>query len=415
MDANNTITASTSSSYPIPIKKQLDRFIDETIPYRISMGGHPPHSKSKLARNIFIGIIFMSHFVSSEFIYNDFHQTLGLVLNGDATTADCHEKNEFIPIAGDDTDRHERNPILSQKGRMGGMQAKTTIQTNMDVNGSVKFKEEASFGHRDQFVESEKKGCPTRLRITSSYPSQVGSIWYEKRLPVFKGFSTTFTFQVTDHSQICSYRLDPTFSNKKYESCAVHGGDGFAFVIHLDPNATMAIGKNGENLGYGGMKNTLAVEFDMWTNAGKIGDYDDFFEDHISIHSEGKDIIKSTGKQSTLGYARAIDLADGKKHVVKISYFPNVKTKYFANMTANDNLLQYLKDNGEGRRLGTLVVYVDDGLVKDEPILAIPLNLSILLHLPQSLAYVGFTGSTGRRWEKHDIISWNWTELSHRN
>lgn len=42
------------------------------------------------------------------------------------------------------------------------------------------------------------------------------------------------------------------------------------------------------------------------------------------------------------------------------------------------------------------------------PILAIPLNLSILLALPQGLAYAGFTGSTGLKWEKHDILSWTW-------
>jgi hypothetical protein len=77
-------------------------------------------------------------------------------------------------------------------------------------------------------------------------------------------------------------------------------------------------------------------------------------------------------------------------------------------MTANDNLLPYIKDNHENRRLGTLAVFVDDGVDSDEALLAIPVNLSVLLALNQGLATVGFTGSTGKKWEKHDILSWYW-------
>jgi hypothetical protein len=77
-------------------------------------------------------------------------------------------------------------------------------------------------------------------------------------------------------------------------------------------------------------------------------------------------------------------------------------------MTANENLLPYLKDNGEGRRLGTLAVFVDQGIPEDRPLLAIPVNLSVLLNITQNLAYVGFTASTGRKWEKHDILNWEW-------
>lgn len=45
-----------------------------------------------------------------------------------------------------------------------------------------------------------------------------------------------------------------------------------------------------------------------------------------------------------------------------------------------------MQDNGEGRRLGTLVVWLDDGIASDEPLLAVPLNLSVLMDLPQDQA-----------------------------
>jgi len=83
-------------------------------------------------------------------------------------------------------------------------------------------------------------------------------------------------------------------------------------------------------------------------------------------------------------------------------------------------------------------VFVDEGVELGTPILAIPINLSVLLDLKvseralmktrvrsttkltlfhsilrsvqQNLGYVGFTASTGMRWEKHDVLSWLWCE-----
>jgi hypothetical protein len=168
---------------------------------------------------------------------------------------------------------------------------------------------------------------------------------------------------------------------------------------------TSAIGGNGHLLGYGGIANSVAIEFDTWTNAYNHDDSDDIFYDHISIHSAGKESNKSD-KSSSLGYWRAVSLADGKIHTVCIRYVPHVETAYLEAMTANDYLLRYIKDNGEGRRVGTLAVFIDEGVETNSPILAIPLNLSVLLELPQDVAYVGFTASTGLKWQKHDILDW---------
>lgn len=30
------------------------------------------------------------------------------------------------------------------------------------------------------------------------------------------------------------------------------------------------------------------------------------------------------------------------------------------------------------------------------------------MDLPDGLSYVGFTASTGRKWEKHNVLSWEW-------
>lgn len=59
-----------------------------------------------------------------------------------------------------------------------------------------------------------------------------------------------------------------------------------------------------------------------------------------------------------------------------------------------------IQDNGEGRRLGTLVVWLDSGIESDIPLLALPINLSVLLDLPQDkvwpMTYLN-TASVGER------------------
>ena len=222
-------------------------------------------------------------------------------------------------------------------------------------------------------------------------------------------FDTEFSFFISGQSRVCSYHRDPAFSLKHHKSCAVHGADGFAFVIHGDPNNAFTLGKNANELGYGGIKNSLAVEFDMWTNTGP--NEDDLFYDHISIHSAGQG-PNTSSKSTGLGYSRPIDMGDGEIHRVRIKYFSYLEMKYLDGMSADPTLLQFLKDNGEGRRIGTLAVYVDDGISEDKPTLAIPLNLSVLLNLPDSMAYIGFTASTGANWENHDILNWKWYEPS---
>lgn len=79
-------------------------------------------------------------------------------------------------------------------------------------------------------------------------------------------------------------------------------------------------------------------------------------------------------------------------------------------MIASDSLLPFLKDNGEQKRIGTLVIFIDEGIATDTPLMALPINLSLLLSLQDDKAFVGFTSSTGRFYEKHDILSWMWCD-----
>lgn len=360
--------------------------------------------------------------INGEFVYKDFNSTAGLVLNGVADFVDCLEadtdnvnkdndggeastnRNADVNNANDDGDTSTLH-----YGYTATKDLLTTTETVYN-NSSSNYIDihEGIFGHRDAH-KTDIVGCSERLRLTSSHPSQVASVWYESRVPILRGFETTFKWQVSDPSIECTDHVDKAFSNNLHRSCRTLGGDGFAFVAHDDPADSSALGGDGEQLGYGGITNSIAIEFDTWTNVNTQGS-DDIFQDHISIHSAGPLLPNSSNQSTSLGYWRPYDVADGKVHEAKIQYLPYVEDRYYELMTANANLIPYLKDNGEGRQLGTLAVFVDQGIIEDRPLLAIPINLSLLLDLPDSLAYVGLTASTGRKWQKHDILSWSFEE-----
>lgn len=342
----------------------------------------------------------------ADFSFVDFNHTVGLVFNGAASSVDCGESSEFAREGNDAQDIGY--PKIDQYGLTATTDIFTTVETatNNSSNDTI-YLDNAVFGHCDEFATGTTAGCSNRLRLTPSHPSKAGSVWYQSRVPILRGFETTFSWQITDHSMECIDHVDKVFSTKQHRSCAVHGGDGFAFVIHGSPEEASALGGDGDQLGYGGIANSIAIEFDTWTNVDTQGS-DDVFQDHISIHSAGPMLANNANQSTALGYWRPHNIADGKIHRAKVQYLDYVETRYYELMTANEQLIPYLKDNGEGRRIGTLAIFVDQGIPEDRPLLAIPINLSLVLNATQSLAYVGFTASTGRKWETHDILDWEW-------
>ena len=221
---------------------------------------------------------------------------------------------------------------------------------------------------------------PTVLRLTPSAGNRVAAAWFNVQQPVQNGFTTTFTFQLTNPSDTPA--------------------DGIAFVIQNDTRKTGAIGfigGNGGALGYGdsdnnvdpsqgeGIANSLAIEFDTYQNGWDLQN-----ANHIAIQSCGTGPNTSHHNvacggngptTSTLGFF-PIDtptFSAGVSHTVKITYTPPCSTC----------------------TLGTLQVALD----AVTPV-SVDVNLSTLLALSSGNAYVGFTAATGGSFETQDIGSW---------
>lgn len=351
--------------------------------------------------------IYTFYFVKADFIYDDFNETTGLIFNGDAGTTVCYDETllKYGDVAGK-ADTFDEGGSAVEIGESSDQTFSSSVTTNVAKDNADIAAYTAGFLHRGNTL-SAPDICHGRIRLTPSGANKAGSVWYRDDVLVNKGFDTLFTFQITDHSKECVLRKDQYFSQRSYETCSVRGADGFAFVIQADARKTRALGDNGGQMGFGGpakgIQNSLAIAFDTWQNPGQ----DRFGVDHVSFQSRGSKSTNDALEAGLLGLPRITMIADGKVHRARIVYFSSLQSQYLSQLVASDSLLPYLLDNGEQKRVGTLVVFVDEGIDNDVPLMAMPINLSLLLDLPTDKAFVGFTSSTGRFFAKHDIVSWH--------
>jgi glucose/arabinose dehydrogenase len=210
-------------------------------------------------------------------------------------------------------------------------------------------------------VSSAAISSTSHLRLTTNTGSQFGAAWFAVPQSVGQGFSTTFTFSITNLGN--------------------GGADGFAFVIQN--SSANAIGGNGGGctLGYDGLPNSVAVEFDTYQTSGTCvgnGNVNDPDDNHISIHTRGT-AANSVMESASIGsYSPPVSMKNGNTHTVQIVYVP-----------------------------GSIKVYYDGS---SSPVISAPLNLSATLSLTNGLsAWVGFTGATGGSYERHDILTWSFT------
>lgn len=234
---------------------------------------------------------------------------------------------------------------------------------------------------------------PGLLRLTPAQMNRAGSVWYRERQPVLRGFETEFSFQLSERSRNCKT------TTVIAERCMPNGGDGLAFVVQYD--TASALGTASSSLGYGGIANSLAVEFDTWFNVEKS----DVYENHVSIQTKGLEPNESHHR-SKIAITTSIPLLqDGNIHTVRIRYesqllpFHTKDEKFFA----GPNSVTWLKSGA-----GVMLVYIDD---LTRPALVAPINLKDILALPaDGRAFVGFTAATGNAYQNHDIMTWSFRD-----
>jgi len=195
------------------------------------------------------------------------------------------------------------------------------------------------------------------LRVAPAVQYKFGQAWYNQRQDVTNAFSTTFQFSMNNP--------DSFFG----------GADGLVFVIQNDSLSAAGNNSLGEYLGYHGIPNSIAVEFDAFDNPSDPND------NHISIHTRGTlaNDTDETFSIGSTGTGLAINLNDAAVHTAKISYVP-----------------------------GTMNVYLDNMIT---PVLTASVNIPSTLSLTSGGAYVGFTSATATGYENHDVLNWTFNAV----
>jgi len=195
--------------------------------------------------------------------------------------------------------------------------------------------------------------------VPGATASTSGAVWYARNgvpvvISVLHGFLCEFTFRAALPSGSSS-------------------AEGFAFVLQrAGPEAR---GAEGGNLGYGTMPNSLAFEFDMFSDTAS---YSDPNFQHVSIHTRYQ-LPNSPSEAFSLGRSDnspPMTMFNGTDHRVRVQYIP-------ANVEENTNSVQ----------LGWLYVYMNDVLA---PVAVAQVDgLKLAQIFEGGNAYVGFTASNG--------------------
>ena len=152
--------------------------------------------------------------------------------------------------------------------------------------------------------------CGPTLRLTGASDRLRGAAWYRRPQEVAEGFTTTFKYRITEPSSRCNVL------NDSHEHCVSRGADGLAFVIQ--GQGIDALGDGGKGLGYAGIANSLAVEFDTFYNHEVLDPY----HNHISVQTRSWKAPNESNHSYSLGHTTAVpDLTAGEIDI-KIEYIP---------------------------------------------------------------------------------------------
>ncbi|EKX55468.1 hypothetical protein GUITHDRAFT_62779, partial [Guillardia theta CCMP2712] len=237
------------------------------------------------------------------------------------------------------------------------------------------------------------------LDLTSPSNNSIGAVWYSIPQRVAQGFVMDFRFLLHSFSSVCNSWNYGTNSN---EYCTLRRGEGFAFMLVGGGDGMPAYGDGGAQLGYGGLRKSLAIEFDVTVNP-QLGDAG---QNHISIHSRGSEPNSAAHTFSIAQTPQLPILFDGNEHHVRIRYDHSIPSSYLKDpcFKVSQYGARFLSSSPR-RDLGSLTVWIDDF---DRPVLVTALNLmSFLAYPPQGTAWVGFTASTGSEFMVASIREWN--------
>jgi hypothetical protein len=198
-----------------------------------------------------------------------------------------------------------------------------------------------------------------RLQLTDTTTTkEAGSAFWTTPVNV-QNFTNVFTFQLTNPN-----------------------ADGFTFTIQ-NVGAT-AIGGSGGSLGYAGMRSSVAVKFDLYSNAGEGNN-------STGLYTDG---ATPTVPATTLGGVACTAAAPCPSPTTEPAGVPNLHSGDVMQVQMTYN--------------GTMLTMTITDTTTPADIFTISWPINIPATVGGNTAYVGFTGGTGGQTAMQDIVTWTY-------
>lgn len=278
---------------------------------------------------------------------------------------------------------------------------------------------------QDPAPTTQNPNPPYAVQMTHSQTSQDASMWFSVPQNVASGFNVWFEFKITPGGAYAT-------------------ADGIAFVIQnalsqgtdavtqcgSTGQGPTALGGGGGCLGYGGIPNSVALEFDTYNN--EPWDSADYgsgsnYANHIALQgcglNQGSPVANSP---SHIGTGNCLLSLGGPNNTSVSTLISNPQTSTasptpvtLADGSVHQVVMVY---NGPlDTPANTLSVYLDPQfnpgtltpVAGSVPLFTGTFDITQYINLSSqsgfSPAYVGFTSATGSAFEQHELMAWTFT------
>lgn len=254
----------------------------------------------------------------------------------------------------------------------------------------------ASAAHADVLVNYPNFDSTAGLTLVGSAAAAATGDGNVLRLTPAAGGQSAAAYSTTAITLGANATFSTTFKFRFTQPGGWDPADGITFVLAAAPTG---LGSGGVGMGYQGVPNSVAIEFDTYNNTGYgLGNDDGNSSNHVSIDTNGA--LGNASLQNVYGNA-SCGFPNGYPPQNDHSVFGCMSNGHVWSVTIgyDGSALSLSLQDGAGP---VFVAFND-----------LPIDISSYLGTNQ--AYVGFTSGTGAGWENHDILSWqfaNTTELT---
>ncbi len=286
-------------------------------------------------------------------------------------TSNVHVFDGVVEMgSADEPDATERLTLEQSQSAAADGQTIRRDESLLDKLRFMRFRDD-SFGDSVEFASQQLEamwllnGDATAIdegvRLTRNAANRVGTMFARRpiRFDRDMSFQAYFVVRMSDPGVASSGTATPAIGI---------GGDGMAFVLHTDAEAITKLGVHGHALGIDHLSPAFAIVLDTWSFRDR--EHNEPEGEYVGVRLHGQSINEAAQRVPFL-------LNDGQPIHVWVEY------------QASSRLVRCYLSHHPQRPLA--------------PTLSTRLNLFETLDQPQSI-YVGFAGSTGNAWQKHDVL-----------